>query len=491
VAPQPRTADEVIVDPTVAGREDGPMGSHGVARHRALGAVIGSAVGDALGAPFEFRAAGEYRRRFPAPVLGGIGEMTGGGGYGWAPGEFTDDTQMAIVQARSLLACGGIDGADLFARFREWAASANDVGVQTGSVLGSSLGWAEAAASHYRSSPYRSAGNGGLMRATPAAVHFATTDRATSMDAARALAGVTHGDPAAQWGAALYHAMLHSALRGADPFVALEAAVAQLPDDQERFVALLAPDWTPSATTLSNGTVWTCLAQAVWAVRTTSTFEDALVAAIDLGGDTDTVAAVAGGLAGAVHGIQAIPSRWTTYLHGHVPGETLRLAELQHLTDDLIGATGGTEQPPGAALGPVEIAPGIAAASWAGALTVSAEHAVISLCRVHDTLAEHPVRRELYLVDREGDHNPDLHAAVRDAVATIDAFRAEDRPVVVHCHGGASRTGLVLRAWLMRTHGWDEPTATAYLADRWPPLGLWNETFTGFLRDEWQSEVLR
>ena len=57
--------------------------------------------------------------------------------------------------------------------------------------------------------------------------------------------------------------------------------------------------------------------------------------------------------------------------------------------------------------------------------------------------------------------------------------------MVLHCHGGASRTGLVLRAWLMRTNGWDEPTATQFLEDRWPTLGLWNESFTEFLRTAW------
>ena len=98
-------------------------------RHRALGAVIGSAVGDALGAPFEFGKPCEYSKRFPRPVLGGTGEMIGN--QVWEPGEFTDDTQMAIVQAESILARDGIDGADLFKRFRVWAADAKDVGAQT------------------------------------------------------------------------------------------------------------------------------------------------------------------------------------------------------------------------------------------------------------------------------------------------------------------------------------------------------------------------
>lgn len=61
----------------------------------AIGALVGSAVGDALGAPFEFQRPGLYRSTYPAPVLGGIGEMRGGGGFKWKPGEFTDDTQMA------------------------------------------------------------------------------------------------------------------------------------------------------------------------------------------------------------------------------------------------------------------------------------------------------------------------------------------------------------------------------------------------------------
>ncbi len=108
-------------------------------RHRALGAIIGSAVGDALGAPFEFGKPREYSTRFPRPVLGGIGEMIGN--RTWEPGEFTDDTQMAIVQAESMLARGDIDGADLFRRFQVWAADAKDVGVQTRAVLASDLPW--------------------------------------------------------------------------------------------------------------------------------------------------------------------------------------------------------------------------------------------------------------------------------------------------------------------------------------------------------------
>jgi ADP-ribosyl-[dinitrogen reductase] hydrolase len=100
-----------------------------------VGAVVGSAVGDALGAPFEFGPPRRFSARFPEPVSGGVGEMVGGGSFVWAPGEFTDDTQMATVQAESILECGEVDGADLFERFGIWASDAPDVGAQTSAVL--------------------------------------------------------------------------------------------------------------------------------------------------------------------------------------------------------------------------------------------------------------------------------------------------------------------------------------------------------------------
>ena len=455
-------------------------------RQRALGAIVGSAVGDALGAPFEFGPAGQYSARFPEPVIGRIGEMIGGGGFGWARGEFTDDTQMAVIQAESILANGGIDGADLFQRFRVWARGAADVGIQTRSVLSSGLPWDEAAADHMQRNPRSGAGNGSLMRSTPTAVHFARTSIDETIAAAQATSAVTHGDPAAGWGTVLHHLMVRAALLGEDPFAALADGLEMLPADQDRYRRMLATDWTPASPEVPNGSVWGCLATAVWAVRTTTTFPDAVIAAIEVGGDTDTVAAVAGGLAGAMYGIQAIPSRWTPYLHGHVTtaegSRTHRSTDLQELTLRLIDGSGAPDTPPGERRGPIEVAPGIHAADLGAASEVPDDWAVLSLCRVGDRFADHPERREMYLVDQGLEHNAALGFVVADAVDTIDAFRADGLDVVVHCHGGASRTGLVLRAWLMREHGWDEPTATAHLAEHWPYLGLWNDSFTDFLR---------
>ncbi|MGZ6883044.1 MAG: ADP-ribosylglycohydrolase family protein, partial [Nocardioidaceae bacterium] len=106
--------------------------------HRVAGALVGSAVGDALGAPFEFGPPGRFSARFPTPARGVHTEMCGGGSLGWEPGEFTDDTQMGLLVAESLAERGALDEADLFDRFRAWLrADPPDVGNQTRAVLGS------------------------------------------------------------------------------------------------------------------------------------------------------------------------------------------------------------------------------------------------------------------------------------------------------------------------------------------------------------------
>ncbi|MFD7447796.1 ADP-ribosylglycohydrolase family protein [Kitasatospora sp. NPDC059827] len=282
---------------------------------RAAGAVLGAAVGDALGAPYEFGPAGALSARFP---LGGA-ELVAGGG--WELGEATDDTQMAVLVAESLLERGELDLPDIFDRFRRWAAAEpKDIGIQTESVLTSGYAWDLAAAVHFNTT-LRAAGNGSLMRAATSAVAFAGAGREATMAAARRIAALTHGDRAAWEGTAVFHELVRLALDGTDPLAELPTVLAAVdPDDRERYATVLAPDWHPDRATEPNGAVWPCLGSAVWALRTTDGFEAAVHAAVDLGGDTDTVAAVTGGLAGARYGLAAIPARWTEPLHVPLPG---------------------------------------------------------------------------------------------------------------------------------------------------------------------------
>jgi ADP-ribosyl-[dinitrogen reductase] hydrolase len=129
-------------------------------------------------------------------------------------------------------------------------------------------------------------------------------------------------------------------------------------------------------------------------------------------------------------------------------------------------------------LGPVEVLPGIWAANLAGARTAAADFAVVSLCRVGEPFG-HAVQRLAYLADNE--NNTELDAVLDDVLADVAALRAEGRRVLVHCHGGASRTGLVLRAWLRRTEGVSAEEATAVVRARWPHLDTWNASFTAAL----------
>lgn len=482
----------------------------------AIGALIGSAVGDALGAPFEFtRTVGAYTQRFPEPVLGGTGEMVGG--RGWAPGEFTDDTQMAICLAESLLGCGGFDADDLWARWVAWAATAADVGVQTRAVLGWDEREGAAEAVHGRTG--RSAGNGSVMRNTPVALWTAERSLDEMVALAAAQARLTHHDEQNAFGAAIHAGMVRAGLHGRDVFAAIDEVLALLPvAAADRWAELLAPAYEPEPGAM-NGDVFTCLAQAVWAVRGATGFEDAMARAIDLGLDTDTVACVAGGIAGARWGIQAIPSRWLTYVHGSVTtphdlthsgrvvpeapgdagttnGEPAAVEvdydhwALQHIARALIGRPPVPTQAREAPGGPTAVHDELPvfAADIAGAHDAGEHWAVISLCRTSPAFAARPVRRHVYLVDRDGPaHNADPRRVLVDVVDTIDAFLAEDpqRPVLVHCHGGRSRTAFVLEAWAMRRFGWSAPEAHRWLRARWPRAEVLTAEFDLLLRERW------
>ena len=89
------------------------------------------------------------------------------------------------------------------------------------------------------------------------------------------------------------------------------------------------------------------------------------------------------------------------------------------------------------------------------------------------------------MIDQAGPANADLRAAVADAVDSIDALLAEGRTVVVHCHGGRSRTGLVLKAWAMRANDWTEREAHIWLAQRWHRYEDYQSSFIELLSRDW------
>ena len=128
------------------------------------------------------------------------------------------------------------------------------------------------------------------------------------------------------------------------------------------------------------------------------------------------------------------------------------------------------------------------AADLQGAATAPTDWAVISLCRPEGNFENHSVRREVFLIDKYNvTDNHNALAALSDAVESIDALLAEnpDRELLVHCHGGKSRTAFVLKAWAMKRNGWSEEEAQEWLARSWPRAHRDNPIFLSILRNDW------
>jgi len=274
---------------------------------RACGVLLGTAAGDALGAAYEF-----------GPPRGPELEvaMVGGGSFGWEPGEWTDDSSMAIAIAE--VAATGADlrqeeSLDAIARrWHEWSHRAKDVGVQTRSVLSRAgrhgisarMARAEAAALHKLTG--RTAGNGSLMRTAPLALAY-LDDEAALVEAARAVSELTHYDPEAGdacvlWCCAIRHAVLTGDLEARIGLQHIDI------DRRDLWASRLdAAEASQPSDFTNNGWVVEALQGAWSAITTTPIPEDdpatgvfrvdhlrlALDAAVRGGGDTDTVAAIA------------------------------------------------------------------------------------------------------------------------------------------------------------------------------------------------------
>ena len=267
---------------------------------RIRGTAVGAAVGDALGMPLEF---GPPR---PAEAL----ERTMRAGR-LPAGTFTDDTEMALALAESLLAARPLDSADLANRFVAWLqAGPDDVGIQTQSVLARVAAgepWAQAVAAMQRTRP-DAAGNGSLMRCWPVALAYWDDLEGLKRDSALQ-SRVTHPHPDCVAGCVFANMTVYYLLRGTSPAEAIAMALegVEMPADLR---ALLASAPRRERGALANsGWVRHTLESAVWGLLTTSTFEEAVVQVVNLGHDADTAGTVVGALAGGAARRVADPQR--------------------------------------------------------------------------------------------------------------------------------------------------------------------------------------
>jgi ADP-ribosyl-[dinitrogen reductase] hydrolase len=284
---------------------------------RARGALLGLAVGDALGGPLEFLSADQIHARYGRPVDGYVG----GGWLSLAPGQGTDDTAMAMALARSAATSTGYHPGRALAAYLEWfRTNPPDVGHTIRAALaGAEAGMSTVAVTEaFHRKAGRSAGNGSLMRVAPIALrHLIAAERRAV--AARVDSKLTHFDDHAAAACAWLCDALAALVEGIDGSELLP------PPDLEPEWNISPDDAARSAGGPAAGYVGTALGVAAAAVRTASSLEEGLVWAVNLGGDTDTNGAVAGALLGARFGASAIPPRWLDRLA--VRDEAGRLAE--------------------------------------------------------------------------------------------------------------------------------------------------------------------
>lgn len=271
------------------------------------GVLLALACGDALGEPIEGWSADRITTEY-----GTLTEFVDGR---VPPGGLTDDTAQALRLARSLVDCEGFDPDDIARRFVEWFDS-GAVGISglTRRVLGRIANgeqWEQASQEVWEASPEgRNAGNGSVMRCAPIAVAYAhTPDKLAA--ASRTSSTLTHYDPRCVHGCEVLNRTIAGYLRD-DP-APLDATLSALPDDApDELDAALEPvphDIDPD--TLSpTGYVVDTLQAALYHALTATTAETAIVNAVNMGGDTDTIGAIAGAVASARFGSHQLPDRW-------------------------------------------------------------------------------------------------------------------------------------------------------------------------------------
>ena len=301
-------AQEAYASSFVALPERQPSQDQAATVDRALGALVGLAVGDAIGTTLEFK---------PRDSYDAVTDVTGGGPFGLEAGQWTDDTAMALALADSLFADPGLDAADLMTRFVGWHRDGDysctgtcfDIGITTRQAL---QRWQRSGDPYAGSTDPQSAGNGSLMRLAPVALRH-WRDRAMLDTVARRQSRTTHAAPEAIEACALFADILADAIEGRRRSEVLRnRQVARA----GAITPIAAGSWRGKsrAAVRSSGYVAHSLEAALWCVGRTSSFAKAVLLAANLGDDADTTAAITGQLAGALYGLSGIPADWVSKL---------------------------------------------------------------------------------------------------------------------------------------------------------------------------------
>jgi ADP-ribosyl-[dinitrogen reductase] hydrolase len=275
-------------------------------RNRYHGALLGLAAGDALGTTLEFKPPGTFM-----PIT----DMVGGGPFNLQPGQWTDDTSMALCLGESLVRMHGFDAEDEMSRYVRWwqdgylssTGECFDIGMTVCRALSN---YTKTGDPFSGSTDPRSAGNGSLMRLAPIPLAYRASPE-LAIHYAAGSSRTTHAAPAAVDACRYYAALIVGALNGRskEHLLSPDFYPGALVPEIAEIAAGSFKEKNPPAIA-GTGYVVRSLEAALWAFYRSDTFEKGALLAANLGDDADTTAAVYGQLAGAYYGVDAIPAKW-------------------------------------------------------------------------------------------------------------------------------------------------------------------------------------
>jgi ADP-ribosyl-[dinitrogen reductase] hydrolase len=434
-------------------------------RDRAIGALLGLAAGDAVGTTLEFKPPGTFE-----PIT----DLVGGGPFGLRPGQWTDDTSMAMCLAESTLDVGDLDPADQLRRYVAWRRdgywSSTGRCFDIGGTTRRALSRFESDGSDVDSSiDQEQAANGSLMRLAPVPIRW-HLDLAEAAERSAESSRTTHPADRPVDACRLFGSMIAALIQGGDIDEVLDPGFWSGPTLHPEVEAVARGSWRGKEPPEIRGTgyVVAALEAAIWAVAGADDFRDAVLRAANLGDDADTTAAIAGQLAGARWGVEGIPAAWRAVLT-----EGDRIAEIAgRLHDEAAGSLPDGAWPHDEFVHGYWVEPGrILAGEYPGHLDsderarrkidrivdhdirtfVDLTHPADGMAPYEHVLAEVADARGLTLVHRSHPV-PDMgvtdDAGYDAIVATIRSATA-DGGVYVHCWGGIGRTATVVGCLLV------------------------------------------
>lgn len=426
---------------------------------KAVGALVGLAVGDAVGTTLEFKSPGRF-----TPIV----DMVGGGPFGLEPGQWTDDTSMAMCLAESILDRGCLDPADQLRRFCAWYRNGYwsatgrcfDIGnttrgalarfERTGAVIDDGIDQENAA-------------NGSLMRLAPVPIRW-HSDIGEAAERSGESSLTTHPASRPVDACRVYGAMIAALIQGSTLEAVLDADFWQYGPLDQCVETVIRGSWRTKRPPEIRGTgyVVDALEAALWAVAGATDFRDAVLRAANLGDDADTTAAIAGQLAGAHWGVDGIPLEWREQIT-----ESQRIAAIAGRLFDM-GAEVEPSHPwthddfihgywvePGRILAGEYPGHPHSAERARSKVNFLVDHGIrtfVDLTTPHDNMApyEHLIAEAAQRrgIDLERVHHPIPDMGVLsegDYEAIVESIRtARDQGgVYIHCWGGIGRTGTV------------------------------------------------